>query len=626
MRILDLLKKDSIDLDGPVLGKKETINHLAGLMDRSRVEDLDSLIRAVEKREEEGTTAIGDHVALPHGKAKGVKEACLSAMVVKEGTDYDSLDGEATKLFFMIAVPEGKNDEHLRVLSRLSTLLVDEDFRKSLIGATSKDEFLKIIDLKEKEKFPEDYKEEKKEKVAYDLVAVTACPTGIAHTYMSAEALTKKAEEMGYRIKVETNGSVGVENPLTREDIKNAKAVIIAADKNVNKERFSGKKLVETGVSEGIHHPEKLIERALSDQAKVYGQEKTRDGDYDDLEESKGHSFYKHLMNGVSHMLPFVIGGGILIALAFLLDDYTIDPANFGSNTPVAKMFNTIGGTAFSFMLPILSGFIAMSIADRPGLAVGFIGGALAASGGSGFLGALVAGFLAGYLTNGLKKVFGFLPKSLDGIKPVLLYPLFGILFIGLLLELVINPPLASLNEAIIGGLNSMGSTSKILLGFLLGGMMAVDMGGPINKAAYVFGTASLANGSSDMMAAVMVGGMVPPLALAFASMVFKNKFTDKERQSSLTNIIMGLSFITEGAIPFAAADPLHVIPPLVLGSGVAGAMSMAFGSSLRAPHGGLWVIGVIEKPLGFILALVVGSLVGMVLLGLMKKEVETEK
>lgn len=625
MKIIDLLKKSSIRLGEGPGNKEEIITKLVDLMETSgNLDDKDVYKKDVLLREESGTTGIGEGIAIPHAKSKAVKFPQLAAMTIPEGADFESLDGEVTKLFFLIAVPEKSSDDHIVLLQRLSTMLMDEGFRKDLLEAKNEEEFLNIIADKEKEKFPEDFAE-KKEKTgekSYDLLAITGCPTGIAHTFMAAESLKTKAEEMGYTMKVETHGSTGIENALTKEEIDNAQGIIIAADVGVEKSRFDGKKLIETKVSDGISKPQELIEKALSENAPIYKGEKTENSQLSEEKSSSGQKFYKHLMNGVSHMLPFVVGGGILIALAFLLDDYSIDPSNFGSNTPVAAIFNQIGGAAFGFMLPVLAGFIGMSIADRPGLTVGFVGGFLASTGGSGFLGALVAGFLSGYIIILLRKITKPLPKSLDGIKPMLIFPLFGTLAIGLIMILALNPPLAALNESVTNWLNTMGSGSKIALGLLLGGMMAVDMGGPINKAAYLFGTASLAQGSSLVMAAVMAGGMVPPLALSISMILFKDKYSERDRQTIVTNIIMGLSFITEGAIPFAAADPLRVIPACMVGSGLAGMLSMLFGCSLRAPHGGIWVIGVIENPIKYLLAILVGSLVSAVLLGLLKKNV----
>ncbi|WP_338596946.1 fructose-specific PTS transporter subunit EIIC [Clostridium baratii] len=619
MRIIDLLKEDGILLNANVNSKKEAIEVLVDLMDKEGyLNDKEEYKNEVLKREELSTTGIGDGIAIPHGKTKAVKCAGLSSMVVKDGVDFDSLDGNKANLFFMIAAPEEANNLHLEVLARLSTILMDEEFRNTLINAKDKKEFLKLIDDKESEKFE---KEESDEKKGYRVLAVTACPTGIAHTYMAAESLEEKGKEMGVSIKVETNGSGGAKNVLTEEEIKNAECIIIAADKNVEMARFDGKRVIKTKVADGIHKAEELIKEATSGKAAIYhAEEKARSIDEKVDDEGVGHKIYKHLMNGVSHMLPFVIGGGILIALAFLFDDYSINPSNFGSNTPFAAFLKNVGDTAFGFMLPVLAGYIAMSIGDRPALAVGFVGGMLANKGGSGFLGALLAGFIAGYLVVFLKKIFSKLPDSLEGLKPVLLYPLFGILLIGAIIIFVINPPVAAINTGLTNFLNSMGESSKIVLGVILGAMMAIDMGGPINKAAYVFGTASLASGQYDIMAAVMIGGMVPPLSIALCTTFFKNRFTKRERQSGLTNYIMGFSFITEGAIPFAASDPLRVIPACAIGSAVAGGLSMGFGCQLRAPHGGIFVVPVIEHPLGYLIAIAVGAVVGMILLAILKK------
>ncbi|KJU73159.1 PTS fructose transporter subunit IIABC [Clostridium baratii] len=619
MRIIDLLKEDGILLNANVNSKKEAIEVLVDLMDKEGyLNDKEEYKNEVLKREELSTTGIGDGIAIPHGKTKAVKCAGLSSMVVKDGVDFDSLDGNKANLFFMIAAPEEANNLHLEVLARLSTILMDEEFRNTLINAKDKKEFLKLIDDKESEKFE---KEESNEKKGYRVLAVTACPTGIAHTYMAAESLEEKGKEMGVSIKVETNGSGGAKNVLTEEEIKNAECIIIAADKNVEMARFDGKRVIKTKVADGIHKAEELIKEATSGKAAIYhAEEKARSIDEKVDDEGVGHKIYKHLMNGVSHMLPFVIGGGILIALAFLFDDANINPSNFGSNTPFAAFLKTVGDTAFGFMLPVLAGYIAMSIGDRPALAVGFVGGMLANKGGSGFLGALLAGFIAGYLVVFLKKIFSKLPDSLEGLKPVLLYPLFGILLMGAIIIFIINPPVAAINTGLTSFLNSMGESSKIVLGVILGAMMAIDMGGPINKAAYVFGTASLASGQYDIMAAVMIGGMVPPLSIALCTTFFKNRFTKRERQSGLTNYIMGFSFITEGAIPFAASDPLRVIPACAIGSAVAGGLSMGLGCQLRAPHGGIFVVPVIEHPLGYLIAIAIGSVVGMILLAILKK------
>jgi len=620
MKITDLLSKKSIAINPKVSSKEDAINKLVDLMYSSgKLNDKEEYKNAVLAREELSTTGIGDGVAIPHAKTKAVNDAGLAAMIVNDGVDYDSLDGNPAKIFFMIAAPDGENNLHLEVLARLSTMLMDEKFRSALENSKSPDEFLKLIDEFENAKVNK-VKEESKD--GYRVLAVTACPTGIAHTYMAAESLEEKGKEMGISIKVETDGSGGAKNILTSKEIEEAECIIVAADKKVDMARFDGKKVIQTKVSNGIHKAEELINRAVSGDAPIYHHNGSKTSEEDNSEENEGigRQIYKHLMNGVSHMLPFVIGGGILIALAFLFDDYSIDPSNFGMNTPFAAFLKTVGDTSFNFMLPILAGYIAMSIADRPALAVGFVGGMLANKGGSGFIGALLAGFIAGYLMLFLKKVLSKLPNSLEGLKPVLLYPFLGILLIGAVIIFVINPPVAALNNGITNTLNNMGESSKVLLGAVLGGMMAFDMGGPLNKAAYVFGTASLANGQFEFMAAVMIGGMVPPLAIALCSTFFKKKFTEKERQSALTNYIMGLSFITEGAIPFAASDPLRVIPSCVIGSATAGALSMFFRCSLRAPHGGIFVLPVITNPLGYFIALVVGSVVGMIVLALLKK------
>lgn len=648
MRIIDLISKDSVKLNLVSQDKSNVIDELVDLVDNSgNLNDSDEYKEAILAREELSTTAIGEGVAIPHAKNKSVKKACLAAGISKKGIDYEAFDDTLSHLFFMIAAPDGANDTHLEVLSRLSTILMDESFRNDLINASSVDEFLNLINVKEKEKFPE---EEVKEVVVEDkksklptILAVTACPTGIAHTFMAAESLSQKAANKGVGIKVETNGSAGVKNALTKEEIENATCIIVAADKNVEMNRFNGKKVIITKVADGIHKADELIDKAVKGEAPIYhASEDNNSVDSSNEKESIGRQFYKHLMNGVSHMLPFVVGGGILIALAFLLDDYTIDPANFGMNTPIAAFFKTIGGQAFGFMLPVLAGYIAMSIADRPGLAVGFVGGIIASAGytfgnlmnydaktaiSAGFLGALLAGFVGGYLVLLLKKLFSYLPDALEGIKPVLLFPVFGILLIGLIM-ISINPIVGSINTALNNFLASMSGTSKILLGTILGAMMAIDMGGPFNKAAYVFGTAQLTvvNAGPEqfaIMAAVMIGGMVPPLAIALATTFFKNRFSESERKSGIVNYVMGLSFITEGAIPFAAADPLHVIPACVVGSGIAGALSMAFGCGLRAPHGGIFVLPTIINPFMYLMALVVGSVVGAILLAILKKPLD---
>ena len=624
MKITELLNIKSIDLDAKVNNKAEAIDYLISLMDKSgNLNNKDEYKKGILKREEQCTTGIGDEFAIPHAKTSSVTKAGLSAMVVKNGVDYESMDGQPTKLFFMIAAPDSENNVHLDVLSNLSTLLMVTGFKDKLLNAKTPEEFLKIIDDTEAEKFKQKTNETNTTS-KYRVLAVTACPTGIAHTFMAAEALETKAKEKGISFKVETNGSSGAKNVLTKEEIENAECIIVAADKKVEMKRFDGKKVIQTKVANGIKKPGELLDQAISGNVEVYRHsELTSSNEETSSEkESVGRTIYKHLMNGVSHMLPFVIGGGILIALAFLIDNFEIDPSNFGSNTPMAAFFKSTGDAAFGFMLPILAGYIAMSIADRPALAVGFVGGALANAGGAGFLGALLAGFIAGYLVNGLKRLFKFLPSSLEGMKPILIYPILGILLISCIVRFVVNPPVAALNVWFSDMLNSMGGTSKVLLGAILGGMMAIDFGGPINKAAYVFGTAQIAEGNYDIMAAVMIGGMVPPLIIALASFFFKNKFTKKERQSGLTNLIMGLSFISEGAIPFAAADPLRVIPACAIGAAVSGALSMVFECTLRAPHGGIFVFPVVGNSLMYLLALVIGSVVGMAILGFIKKPV----
>ena len=630
MKITDLLITSRIDLNGRSATKENTIDSLAELMYSSGVlNDKEEYKAKVLEREKEGTTGIGEGVAIPHAKTSAVKEAALAAMVIKEGTEFDSLDGQKVNLIFMIAAPEDAKNLHLDVLGKLSVLLMDESFRQKLINSSSPEEFLSIIDKADSE----NEEEKKQDNDGYVLLGVTACPTGIAHTYMAAESLLEKSAQKGIKMKVETNGSSGVKNRLTNEEIKNAKAIIVAADTEVETARFDGKRVIMCSVADGINKADSLIEKAMSDNVSVYHASKgEKSGSSEDSsKQSVGRQIYKHLMNGVSHMLPFVIGGGILIALAFLADTILAPngPADsFGKNTAISMFLKgSVGEVAFGFMLPVLAGYIAMSIGDRPALAVGFVGGMMAHLGGAGFLGALVAGFLAGYIIVLLKKICSYLPDSLEGIKPVLIYPLLGIFIIGLLMEFVINPPVSFLNGLVTKGLEAMGSTSKVLLGIVLAGMMAVDMGGPINKAAYVFGTASLLVGttavSSSYMAAVMIGGMVPPLAIALCATFFKNRFTRKDRQSAFVNYIMGLSFITEGAIPFAAADPLRVIPSCVVGSAVAGGLSMLFGCSIPAPHGGLFVIPVVQNPLMYVVALIAGSLVGMLMLALLKKPIK---
>lgn len=645
MRITELLKKESIELGVKVSGKEEAIDKLIGLMAAGgRLNDKAGYKEGILAREALGSTAVGEGIAIPHAKVAAVKEPGLAAMVVPDGVDYEAFDGSLANLIFMIAAPEGEADVHLEALSRLSTLLMDPDFKNDLIHAESKEEFLQLIDDKESERYEK--KVRKEEKIAedaapkvheplksaagYRVLAVTACPTGIAHTFMAAENLEQLGKKLGIPVKSETNGAEGAANVLTKEEIAAADGIIIAADKNVDMARFDGKHVVKASVSDGIQKGEELIKKAVSGEAPVYHHTGAAASEEGGESEGIGHTIYKHLMNGVSHMLPFVIGGGLLIALAFLFDDYSINPANFGKNTPIAAYLKTIGEQAFGMMLPVLAGYIAMSIADRPGLAVGFVGGMVAKMGAtfmnpaggdvnSGFLGALLAGFIGGYIVVLLKKVFKKLPKSLEGIKPVLLYPLLGI-FLVAVVTTFINPFVGAINDGLTHFLNGMGGTSKVILGAVVGGMMSVDMGGPVNKAAYVFGTAQLAEGNFDIMAAVMAGGMVPPIAIALCSTFFKKKFTEKERQSGLVNYIMGLSFISEGAIPFAASDPLRVIPSCIIGSAVAGGLSMALNCTLRAPHGGIFVLPTIGNPFGYLAAVVIGSVVGCVILAALKK------
>lgn len=622
MRISELLQKESIALGRKPQDKADAIGEMVELLAKSgSLEDKKKFKQAILERERLSTTGIGEGIAIPHGKSSAVKRAALAAMVVPQGVDFASADGAPVHLLFMIAVPEEGAELHLEVLERLAAMLMDEDFRKRLTAAKDAAEFLHILSIEEEKRFAETAE---KQEYDYDVLAVTACPTGIAHTFMAAESLENKAREMGITIKVETNGSGGAKNVLTAKEIRAAKGIIVAADKNVEMQRFYGKRVLQVPVADGIRKPEVLLGKILQGEAPVYGEGKDVEmADGREEVRGRGKKVYRDLMNGVSHMLPFVIGGGILIAVAFLLDDYSLNPANFGSNLPQAAFFKAIGDAAFGFMLPILAGYIAMGIADRPALAPGFVGGFLAKEGGSGFLGALLAGFAAGYLILLLKKLFDKLPRSLEGIKSILLYPVFGILLMGLLIQLIINPPVAWLNEALYGLLARLGTGSRVLLGVLLGGMMSVDMGGPINKAAYVFGTASLASNEFQIMAAVMAGGMVPPLALALAVFAFRDKFSEKERQSGVANLIMGACFITEGAIPFAAADPLRVLPACIIGSAVAGGLSMFFGCGLRAPHGGIFVLPVISHPFGFLAAVILGALVGMLLLGVLRKRIE---
>ena len=638
MKITDLLNEKAIILQGKAKTKAEAIDQLVELMmENGNIKDKEAYKKVVLKREEEGTTGIGEGIAIPHGKTDAVTKPGLAAMVIPEGVDFDSLDGSPAKLLFLIAAPDTKDNVHLDVLSRLSTLLMDTEFRKALYDAKSPKEFLACIDKAEGEKLGE----EKTSNEQYEILAITSCPTGIAHTYMAAEALEQMGEQLGHKVKVETHGSSGVKNKFTKEEIKNAKGIIIASDTKIDLSRFNGKKLVKAKVADGINKPKELIEHILSPNAKTYhSNTKNVAEDNDEEKEKIGTKIYKHLMNGVTHMLPFVVGGGILIAIAFLLDDYSIDPSNFGMNTPIAAFFKTIGNAAFNVMLYILAGYIAMSIADRPGLAVGFVGGILAVQGttfesltngeitlvSSGFLGALIAGFAGGYIVLGLKKLCSYLPDSIEGIKTILLYPVFGILIMGTFM-LLINPYVAAINTGINNYLSSMSSANKIILGAILGGMMAVDLGGPINKAAYTFGTGMLASGQYEIMAAVMAGGMVPPLAIAFLATAFPRKIPKKDKQAAYVNYIMGLSFISEGAIPFASADPLRTIPAFVIGSAVTGALSMLFSCTLMAPHGGIFVIATIGHPVKYLLAIIVGAIVSTAIMAKLKKNLpEYEK
>ncbi|NRT78444.1 PTS fructose transporter subunit IIABC [Clostridium beijerinckii] len=641
MRIKDLLKEESIELNVKfsTSNKENVVDKLVNLMEKSgNISDTKEYKKGVLEREKLSSTGIGDGIAIPHAKNAAVKYAGLSAMVVTDGVDYDSLDGQPSKLFFMIAAPENGADVHLQVLARLSTILMDEDFRNKLISSKNKHEFLSIIDKKETEKFPKEAKNNESQKEStYRVLAVTACPTGIAHTFMAAENLEQKGKKLGVPIKVETNGADGAKNVLTKKEIAEAECIIIAADKNVDMARFDGKPLISTKVADGIHKGEELINKAISGDVPIYHHNGTKDVAEDSTtKEGLGRSIYKHLMNGVSHMLPFVIGGGILIALSFLLDNYEINPANFGKNTPVAAYLKTVGEQAFGMMLPVLAGYIGMSIADRPGLAVGFVGGIIAKMGStflnpaggnvnSGFLGALLAGFIGGYIVIGLKKACNkIIPSALDSIKPILIYPVVGILLVSIVTT-IINPFVGYINTGLTNLLNGMGGTSKILLGMVVAGMQSTDMGGPINKASYVFGTAQLAEGNYQVMAAVMAGGMIPPLAIALCTTFFKNRFTKKERQSGLVNYVLGLSFISEGAIPFAAQDPLRVIPSCIAGSAVAGGLSMFFNCTLRAPHGGIFVLPLIGNPFGYVVSLVCGAVVGCIILAALKKPLEEE-
>ncbi|MGN0499345.1 MAG: fructose-specific PTS transporter subunit EIIC [Acutalibacteraceae bacterium] len=644
MRITDLLSKDAILLNASFSSKQQVIDKLVAVHKAvGNISDVTKYKNGIIAREASGTTAIGDGIAIPHAKSDAVKKPGLAAATVPGGVDYESMDGKPSNIIFMIAAPLDGN-VHLEVLSRLTVLLMDEKFRADLLAAKSAGEFLSVIDKKENEKFGEEVKAAPV-KSGYRVLAVTACPTGIAHTYMAAEALEKAGEKMGIAVKAETNGSGGAKNVLTREEIENCDGIIIAADKTVDTARFNGKPVLSVPVSKGISNPEEFIQRIVDGKVPVFHSDKADTSVSSGEKESFGRQLYKHLMNGVSHMLPFVVAGGILIAIAFLIDTIMGAPQDggFGTHTPIAAWFKTIGGYAFNFMIPILGGYIAMSIADRPGLLVGFVGGFMAtlgstfaAPGGdvpSGFLGALLAGFVGGYVMLGIERLCDRLPNALEGIKPVLIYPILGLGFIGVFM-CAVNPIMGWLNSLLYSGLAALGSNAATIIPLcaILGGMMAVDMGGPFNKAAYVFGTAmltqaaSLPAGSTEanacymIMAAVMIGGMVPPIAIALATTFFKRKFTAEERKNGPVNYIMGLSFITEGAIPYAAGDPARVIPSCIVGSAIAGALSGLFGCTLMAPHGGVFVFAVVGNWPMYILALAVGSVAGMLLLGLLKK------
>ena len=656
MQITDLLKPQSVLLNADPVTKADAIYTLGELMEKGgNLIDKGEYLAAVFAREESGSTGLGDGIATPHAKSAGVKEAGLAAMVVPHGVDFEALDGQPSRLFFMIAAPEGAADTHVEVLSQLAMMVIDPDFKEALIAAPTVERFLELVTAKEQGNFDpsvegfiktaEPQAEEAKasnsstaavaagtaaavEKVTvenphYDVLAVTGCPTGIAHTYMAAESLERKAKEMGISLKVEKNGASGVKDALTAEEIAHAKCIIVASDRQVEMARFNGKPMIQTKVANGINKAEELLTEAMSGTAAVY-QASAADREAAEIaasaSDSIGRQIYKHLMNGVSHMLPFVIGGGILIALAFLFDTLDpVNPKNFGSGNPLSAFFMQIGGASFGFMLPVLAGYIAMSIADRPGLVAGFVGGLLANQGGSGFLGALIAGFAAGYLVLLVKKLVSGLPQALEGTKPVLFYPVLGVLFIGLAITFVINPPVSALNHWLMDSLQSMGTTSRVLLGLIFGAMMSVDMGGPVNKAAYVIGTGALATGEYGIMAAVMAGGMVPPLAIALCTTFFPSRFTEAERKSGITNYIMGLSFITEGAIPFAAADPVRVLPACIIGAGTAGALSMFFECTLRAPHGGIFVVPTIGNPLLYLASIAIGSVIACIILALLK-------
>ena len=636
MRITDLLDKRSISLDAAPADKKATLDMAVELMAKSgKLMDVEQYRAQVYAREEESTTGIGEGIAIPHGKCDAVKTPGLAAMVIKNGVDYDSLDGEPVTLLFLIAAPNTKDNVHLDVLSKLSVMLMDENFTTSLRNAKSVEEFLQIIDAAdESAKSIDDRLSDTgittEEKKSFKLLAVTSCPTGIAHTYMAAEALEKAAKAADCQIKIETRGSAGAKNVLTAEEIAAADCIIVAADAKVPMDRFDGKKVIICQVSDGISKADRLVQQAISGEVEIFHGESGAVKTAVTGKESVAHKIYTQLMNGVSHMLPFVVGGGILIAIAFLIDGLNVDinalPAdqrsNFGTITPIAAMFKNIGGVAFGLMLPVLAGFIGMAIGDRPALALGFVGGMLAANGKSGFLGALVAGFLAGYLIVGLRKICDKLPDAVEKLAPVLIYPVVGILIMGLAMNFVVEPIMGGINTGLNNFLSGMGDSSRVVLGLILGGMMAIDMGGPFNKAAYVFGTAAIAAGNYDIMAAVMIGGMTPPCAIALATLLFKNKFTKEERDAGPTNFIMGLAFITKGAIPFAASDPLHVLPSCIIGSALAGALSMAFHCTLMAPHGGIFVFPVVGNALMYLVALAAGTVVSALLLGVLKKKV----
>ncbi|MDY4770773.1 MAG: fructose-specific PTS transporter subunit EIIC [Lachnospiraceae bacterium] len=635
MRITDLLDKRSISLNAAPRSKNEALDQIVALMTKSgKINDQEAYRKQVYAREEESTTGIGEGIAIPHGKCDAVNKPGLAAMVIKNGVDFDSLDGEPVTLMFLIAAPNTEDNVHLDVLSKLSVLLMDEEFSEALRNAKSVDEFMEIVDKADDEKSDIDERladTGTAEAGQFKILAVTSCPTGIAHTYMAAEGIEKAAKAKGCFVKIETRGSGGAKNVLTDKEIDEADCIIVAADAQVPMDRFDGKKLIECQVSDGISKADQLVARAMTGAVPVYHAANGRQTSSTKTGGGKGHQIYTQLMNGVSHMLPFVVGGGILIALAFLIDGLSVDlnslpadqRANFGTITPVAALLKGIGGTAFGFMLPVLAGFIAMAIGDRPALAIGFVGGMMAANGKSGFLGALVAGFVAGYIIVLLRKVCDKLPQAIEKIAPVLIYPVVGILIMGLFMTFIVEPIMGGINTGLNNALTGMGGSSKIILGMILGGMMAIDMGGPFNKAAYVFGTAAIAAGNYDIMAAVMIGGMTPPCAIALATLLFKDKFTKEQRETGPTNFIMGLAFITEGAIPFAASDPIHVLPSCIIGSAAAGALSMAFNCTLMAPHGGIFVFPVVGNAIMYVVALVAGTVISAVLLGILKKKVE---